>query len=94
MYSIGKGHLVNHRRPSERYIISSFYQAPRTSPIHRFSTPILSFPVPVEQPVTMVKASLNGVVLAESDNTVVVEGNHYFPPDSVNTSVLTQSDTQ
>ena len=42
----------------------------------------------------MVKASLNGVVLAESDNTVVVEGNHYFPPDSVNTSVLTQSDTQ
>ena len=27
----------------------------------------------------MVKASLNGVVLAESDNTVVVEGNHYFP---------------
>ena len=42
----------------------------------------------------MVKASLNGVVLAESDNTVVVEGNHYFPPDSVNTSVLTRSDTQ
>ncbi|TBU31857.1 hypothetical protein BD309DRAFT_958310 [Dichomitus squalens] len=41
----------------------------------------------------MVKASLNGVVLAESDNTVVVEGNHYFPPDAVNTSVLTQSST-
>ncbi len=30
------------------------------------------------------KAVLNGTVLAESDNTVVVEGNHYFPPDSVN----------
>ncbi|MGJ3239783.1 MAG: DUF427 domain-containing protein [Anaerolineae bacterium] len=32
----------------------------------------------------MVKAILNGVVLAESDNTVMVEGNHYFPPESVN----------
>jgi uncharacterized protein (DUF427 family) len=26
----------------------------------------------------------NGAVLAESDATVVVEGNHYFPPESVN----------
>lgn len=25
-----------------------------------------------------------GVVLAESDQTVVVEGNHYFPPESIN----------
>ncbi len=25
------------------------------------------------------KASWNGVVIAESDDTVVVEGNHYFP---------------
>jgi len=30
-----------------------------------------------------VKAKWNGVVLADSDDTVVVEGNHYFPPDSV-----------
>jgi uncharacterized protein (DUF427 family) len=29
------------------------------------------------------KAIWNGVVLAESDETIVVEGNHYFPPDSV-----------
>jgi uncharacterized protein (DUF427 family) len=29
------------------------------------------------------KAVWNGVVLAESDETVVVEGNHYFPPESV-----------
>ena len=27
----------------------------------------------------MPKATWNGTVLAESDNTVVVEGNHYFP---------------
>jgi len=29
------------------------------------------------------KAIWNGVVLAESDDTVVVEGNHYFPRDSL-----------
>ena len=31
----------------------------------------------------MPKAVFNGVVIAEADETVVVEGNHYFPPDSV-----------
>ena len=29
------------------------------------------------------KAMWNGATLAESDDTVVVEGNHYFPKDSV-----------
>ena len=29
------------------------------------------------------KATWNGTVLAESDQTRVVEGNHYFPPDSI-----------
>ncbi len=29
------------------------------------------------------KATWNGAVLAESDQTVVVEGNHYFPPDAI-----------
>ncbi|NNE95231.1 MAG: DUF427 domain-containing protein [Acidimicrobiales bacterium] len=32
----------------------------------------------------MPTATFNGVVLARSDATEVVEGNHYFPPDSVN----------
>ncbi len=32
----------------------------------------------------MVQAIWNGVVLAESDNTVIVEGNHYFPPEAIN----------
>ncbi|NWG18435.1 MAG: DUF427 domain-containing protein [Chloroflexi bacterium] len=32
----------------------------------------------------MVKAIWNGAVLAESDQTIVVEGNHYFPPDAIN----------
>lgn len=31
----------------------------------------------------MARAIWNGAVLAESDRTIVVEGNHYFPPDSV-----------
>ncbi len=34
------------------------------------------------------KAHFNGTVIAESDQTVVVEGNHYFPPDSVNKEYL------
>ena len=29
------------------------------------------------------KATWNGKVIAESDSTVVVEGNHYFPGDSI-----------
>ena len=29
------------------------------------------------------KAVWNGTVIAESNTTVVVEGNHYFPPDSI-----------
>ncbi len=39
----------------------------------------------------MPKATWNGQVLAESDRTVVVEGNHYFPPDAVNWEFLKES---
>jgi uncharacterized protein (DUF427 family) len=31
-----------------------------------------------------VKAVWNGVTLAESDETIVLEGNHYFPSKSLN----------
>lgn len=41
-----------------------------------------------------VRAVWNGAVLAESDSTVVVEGNHYFPPDVVQWQHFTDSDTQ
>ena len=34
------------------------------------------------------KATWNGATLAESEDTVVVEGNHYFPPGSVHTDYL------
>jgi uncharacterized protein (DUF427 family) len=40
----------------------------------------------------MPTATWNGAVLAESDATIVVEGNHYFPPDSVDRSYLRDSD--
>ncbi len=30
-----------------------------------------------------VRAIWNGTILAESDQTVMVEGNHYFPPESI-----------
>jgi uncharacterized protein (DUF427 family) len=39
------------------------------------------------------KATWNGVTIAESDQTVVVEDNHYFPPESVNAEFLRTSDT-
>jgi len=37
------------------------------------------------------KAIWNGHVIAESDQTVVVENNHYFPPDSVRNEFLRES---
>ncbi len=39
------------------------------------------------------KATWNHQVIAESDDTVVVEGNHYFPPDSVKREFLQDSAT-
>ena len=39
------------------------------------------------------KATWNGAVLADSDDTVVVEGNHYFPPSSVNWDLLNATET-
>jgi uncharacterized protein (DUF427 family) len=41
----------------------------------------------------MVKAIWNGTVIAESADTVVVEGNHYFPRESVDPSYLQESST-
>jgi uncharacterized protein (DUF427 family) len=39
------------------------------------------------------KATWNGATLAESEDTVVVEGNHYFPADTVRAEYLRDSDT-
>ncbi len=37
------------------------------------------------------KAIWNGVVIAESENTVIVEGNHYFPKNAVKDDFLKSS---
>ena len=41
----------------------------------------------------MPKAVWNGVVLAESNNCEKVEGNYYFPPDSINKEYFQETDT-
>lgn len=40
----------------------------------------------------MPKAVWNGALLAESDETVIVEGNHYFPKESLNQKYFRDSD--
>jgi uncharacterized protein (DUF427 family) len=40
----------------------------------------------------MAKAIWKNIVLAESDQTLVIEGNHYFPPNSVNRDYFKESD--
>lgn len=40
------------------------------------------------------KAIWNGTVVAESDDTVVVDGNHYFPAESVKAQYLLPSNTR
>jgi uncharacterized protein (DUF427 family) len=41
----------------------------------------------------MIEARWNGKLIASSDDTVVVEGNHYFPAEAVDASLLRPSDT-
>jgi uncharacterized protein (DUF427 family) len=39
------------------------------------------------------KATWNGAVLAQSDSTIVIEGNHYFPPASIKPEFFKPSQT-
>ena len=39
----------------------------------------------------MIRATWNGAVIAESDSTTIVEGNHYFPPEAVDKRYLSAS---
>ncbi|OUL27888.1 DUF427 domain-containing protein [Nostoc sp. 106C] len=41
----------------------------------------------------MPKAIWNGATLAESDNTIVVEGNYYFPPEAIKKEYFKESNT-
>ena len=40
------------------------------------------------------KAIWNGSVIAQSDDTVVIEGNHYFPVESIKKEYFANSDTE
>ena len=39
------------------------------------------------------QAKWHGTVIADSDNTIVVEGNHYFPPDSIKREYVRDSNS-
>ncbi|HLD92776.1 MAG TPA: DUF427 domain-containing protein [Anaerolineales bacterium] len=41
----------------------------------------------------MAKAIWNGKVIAESDRTIMVEGNHYFPPEAIKKEFFDDSDS-
>jgi len=41
----------------------------------------------------MVEARWNGAVIARSDDTVVIEGNHYFPLEAIDRALLSPSET-
>lgn len=39
------------------------------------------------------KAYWNDALIAESNDTVIIEGNHYFPPESINKEYFDETDT-
>jgi uncharacterized protein (DUF427 family) len=41
----------------------------------------------------MPRATWNGAVIAESDRTIEIEGNQYFPPEAVNRQYMRDSQT-
>ena len=41
----------------------------------------------------MKKAIWNGVVIAESDETINIEGNHYFPPKTIKKEFFVENET-
>lgn len=42
----------------------------------------------------MIEAKWNGKVVAQSERTIVIEGNHYFPPDAIRQDVFRASSRQ
>lgn len=40
----------------------------------------------------MVQARWNGAVIADSNSTILLEGNHYFPPSAINRDFLEATD--
>lgn len=40
------------------------------------------------------KAIWKNNIVAESDDTIIIEGNHYFPPDAINSKFFKPTDTR
>ena len=45
-----------------------------------------------EHPTARLQAKWKGTVIADSDHTILLEGNHYFPPGDVSRDYLADSD--
>ena len=43
--------------------------------------------------IAMPKAIWNGKIIAQSDDTIVVEGNQYFPPETINREYFAESES-
>jgi uncharacterized protein (DUF427 family) len=41
----------------------------------------------------MIQAKWKGVILAQSDKTIEIEGNHYFPKESINQDYFKKTNT-
>lgn len=52
----------------------------------------MSLSAPIRRRDTVPQAVWNGEIIADSEDTIVVEGNHYFPPESVAEEYLRDSD--
>lgn len=56
------------------------------------TNPLKMFKRPTGAEVTTYRAMADDTVVAESADTVRVEGNHYFPPESIDWSLLERSE--
>jgi uncharacterized protein (DUF427 family) len=61
---------------------------------HRVAEPIPHFHVnQVQQKQAPMKAIWNGQVIAESNDTIVIENNHYFPANTIKSEFFKESNT-
>ena len=75
-----RGRSGTNQRTEPDWPLSQSLSTPQRARIHK------------EQAMRM-QAIFNGVVIAESDDTIVVEGNHYFPEESLNEEFFTPTST-
>jgi uncharacterized protein (DUF427 family) len=72
----------------DKTILFIFYQTKQTKDKNTLSN-IKNY----QSSIMTKKATWNGATLAESDKTIIVENNHYFPPDSIKKEFFKESGT-